>query len=643
MKPERRGGPPGLSGWERLRHGGLLLDGTRLAALARSVPGPLEGYIERQLRQRGGALPEASGEGGGAISSFVAFVLEEVCGLDASTGTWTRGSSVASSWGRRAITGETVKPRHLWTGQDGGCLPVFLDDGRRLGVGRGRRVVSRVLGWLRAGGDHLALVTNGRQWRLVFAGLDYDAWVAWDLDLWFEEGGLSPQVTVLRTLLRPELWTPAAEDAAPPLLQAIRDTRKGQAELSEVLGERVREAVEILIRGHGEALSALVEGEPSESLTEYHGYLADVAGVSLAEAPPAGGESLPAATPEDIYRAACRVAMRLVVILFAESRELLPRDNALYHESYGLNGLLEGLEREAARGGALAASFGAWPRVLALFRLVREGSHHPDLPVTAYGGDLFAPGMRDATGGLSRALFVFENACFEGEALPDRDVHEMLKLLTRTTIRIRQGRGGTRAVVPVDFSDLSSEYIGILYEGLLDYELKTAPPGDPVIFLAVGDQPALPLSRLEAMEDGALRTLFERFKDSSSAADDVPEITSDGSGEPGRLPTGDLLGALDEEAEADTPPPETEDPDPESLAAGSDERRQGRTRAEAWARRAAEVAGLVRKPRGRDTPERRLVLDDRLDFLVSKLRGVHPPVTRDLERFVRFASELDQP
>ena len=655
MKAERRRGPPGLPGWERLRHGGLLLDGARHAALSQSVPGLLDDRIERQLRQRAGSIPETDGEGG-VISSFVAFVLEEVCGLDAATGTWARGNSVAPTWGRRAITGEIVKPRHLWTGRGGGLLPVFLDDGRRLGVGRGRRVVSRVLGWLRAGGDHLALVTNGRQWRLVFAGLDYDAWVAWDLDLWFEEGGLSPQVTVLRTLLRPELWTPAAEDAAPPLLQAIRDTRKGQAELSEVLGERVREAVEILIRGHGEALSALVEGEPSESLTEYHGYLADVAGVSLAEAPPAGGESLPAATPEDIYRAACRVAMRLVVILFAESRELLPRDNALYHESYGLNGLLEGLEREAARGGALAASFGAWPRVLALFRLVREGSHHPDLPVTAYGGDLFAPGMRDATGGLSRALFVFENACFEGEALPDRDVHEMLTLLTRTTIRIRQGRGGTRAVVPVDFSDLSSEYIGILYEGLLDYELKTAPPGDPVIFLAVGDQPALPLSRLKAMEDQALKTLFERFKGGSSAAGDMPEgeeggeqsrdlpeITSDGSGEPGRLPAEDLLGALDEEAEADTPPPETEDPDPESLAAGSDERRQGRTRAEAWARRAAEVAGLVRKPRGRDTPERRLVLDDRLDFLVSKLRGAHPPVTRDLERFVRFASELDQP
>ena len=33
---------------------------------------------------------------------------------------------------------------------------------------------------------------------------------------------------------------------------------------------------------------------------------------------------------------------------------------------------------------------------------------------------------------------------------------------------------------------------------------------------------------------------------------------------------------------------------------------------------------------------------DRLDFLVTKLRQVHPLVARDLERFVRFASALDQ-
>ena len=71
--------------------------------------------------------------------------------------------------------------------------------------------------------------------------------------------------------------------------------------------------------------------------------------------------------------------------------------------------------------------------------------------------------------------------------------------------------------VPVDFSDLSSEYIGIVYEGLLDYELKTAPEGDPVVFLAVGDRPALPLSRLEGMDNKAIRGLFEKLKKDSSA------------------------------------------------------------------------------------------------------------------------------
>ena len=466
----------GLPGWEDLYHSGLLLDAARLDALSRDLPAPLDDYTDRQLRQRGSAVLDGSGD----VSPFVAFVLERVCGFGGGKGTWTRGANVSSAWGRRAVTGESVKPRHLWQGRHGAALPVFLDDSKHLGRGRSRRVVSQALGWLRAGSQRLALLTNGRQWRLLFAGLDYDASCEWDLDLWFQEGELAPQVTALRALLRPELWVPETDAGDPPLLRAIRETRKGQAELSEVLGERVREAVEVLIQGHGDVLKE---------------QCADV-------------------DPADIYRAACRVAMRLVVILFAEARELLPRENALYHESYGLNGLLERLQRDAAHGVAMAQSYGAWPRTLALFRLVWEGSHFPDLPVTQYGGELFAPG-NDGADALTRALAVYETACFETEAMSDKDVYEMLRLLTRTTVRIRQGRSSIRAAAPVDFSDLSSEYIGVLYEGLLDYELKTAPPGDPVIFLAAGDHPALPLSRLEDMDDGALKALFENLKDTS--------------------------------------------------------------------------------------------------------------------------------
>ena len=257
---------PDFPGWDRLRHGGLLLDTTRLAEVADPKLPPLDEFTERRLRKLGGEVLSGEGDAPG----FVAFVLERVCGFDAGLGQWRRGSQVPASLGRRAVTGETVKPRQLWTGEHGAQLPVFFDAGKRIGIGHGRRAVSQALGWLRAGNGHLALVTNGRQWRLLFAGLDFDAWCEWDLDLWFEEGGLSPQVSALRTLLRPELWTPENEDAAPPLLGAVRDTRKGQAELSEVLGERVREAVEILIRGHGELLKRTAQMRPRAISTMLH-------------------------------------------------------------------------------------------------------------------------------------------------------------------------------------------------------------------------------------------------------------------------------------------------------------------------------------------------------------------------------------
>ena len=559
-----------IPGWNQLRHHGLLLDGPRLHSLVEYVRTELEGHHERRLRQRASAVLGGvdDGDGGSAVSEFIAFVLERVSGFDGAAGSWERGSRVPASYGRRAITGEMVKPRHLWSGPRGASLAVFIDVTKRIGIGRGRRVVSQVLGWLRAGGEHLALVTNGRQWRLVFAGLDYDASCEWDLELWFEEGELAPQVTALRTLLQPRLWTPEEEGTASPLLQAIRDTRKGQADLSEVLGERVREAVEILVQSHGEGLRELASGED---------------GVS----------------PADIYRAACRVAMRAVVILFAEARELLPRTSPVYDESYGLNGLFNQLERNAAIGDGMADIYGAWPRILALCRLVSEGSHHPDLPVHAYGGELFAPGQRDSDDGVSRALHVFETACLGADVLADRDVHTMLRLLTRTKAKIRQGRSGMWVTVPVDFSDLSSEYIGIVYEGLLDYELKTAPPGDPVVFLAAGDRPALYLSRLEEMDDKALRGLFEKFKKDKSADESAADEDEQ-----------------DAALEAEDQPEETGS---EASDGGGDVRRTNRTRAEKWARRAVTVAHLVKKPRGKLTPERSLVYERKLNETARKL------------------------
>jgi len=270
-----------LSGWDRLRHGGLLLDAPRLQIVARLAPPALSRYHTEELRRQAAALLTGHAD----LSAFVAFVLERVCGFAPGQGTWQRGPALGTEWSRRTPTGETVKPRHLWRGPHEACLPVFLDAEQQIGVGRGRRTASQVVQWLRAGSERLALLTNGRQWRLIFAGLDFDAFCEWDVDLWFEEGELSPQVYSLRTLFSPLAFTPPAADQPAPLLAAVLDSRKGQAELSAALGERVREAVELLVQAHGEALRK---------------HCTDV-------------------DPTEIYRAAVRVVMRLVVIRFAES------------------------------------------------------------------------------------------------------------------------------------------------------------------------------------------------------------------------------------------------------------------------------------------------------------------------------------
>ena len=122
------------------------------------------------------------------------------------------------------------------------------------------------------------------------------------------------------------------------------------------------------------------------------------------------------------------------------------------------------------------------------------------------------------------------------------------------------------------------------------------------------------------------------MKDRSSATDDVPEGEEGGdassesqtpggeeSGDPGGPTDGDLFDEAAEGAADETRDSGSEDAAPDTHPAGSDERQQNRTRAEAWARHAAEVAGLVRKPRGRDTPERRLAFESRVGAKARQL------------------------
>lgn len=570
--------------WASLRHGGFLLDEQRLRAHFPSAPErPLSTWGLEQLR---GALTDFADDPADTANRtrLLTVLFEYACGLDhTSGGIWNRKPD--PTWTHRSVTGEAIRPAHVWSGLGGRRLPVFATSEKRLGVGHGRRAVARVLEWLRARNEPLAVLSNGHQVRLIWAGADTAAWCESDSALWLVEGAPGPQLDALRLLLSPTALTPAEDKTGrvlSPLLRGILDSRKGQSELSALLGERVRLAVERLIQSHGSFLNALAN-------------------------PP---------TPADTYVAACRVVMRLVFSFFAESRELLPRSLPIYHQSYSLAGLLTDLDRAAgsSRGERLAHRFGAWPRLLALFRLIHDGSEHEALPLLAYGGTLFAPGRKESPDGISRALWVFENACFDAAhpTMPDREVWEILRLITKTTLRVRQGTGSTTITVPVDFSDLSSEYIGILYEGLLDYELRSVAAGEgAVIFIAVGNEPALPLARLEAMQDAALKDLFEKFKKAAKAA------PTEGEDEDEDAEAEDSAEA--EETVAEETPLEPVEIEETVVASDLPAREAALQRAHTWAKKAATQAGLVKKPRAKggaavlefernlDTAARRLV------------------------------------
>src|SRR5690606_22497947 len=133
---------------------------------------------------------------------------------------------------------------------------------------------------------------------------------------------------------------------------------------------------------------------------------------------------------KDIYRAAVHIIMRMVVILFAESRErMLPMDNPIYYENYSLQGLRDLLERTSKY--KLSRGESAWPRLLSLFRVIYYGSGHSDMIIPAYDGDLFSPGDQGSPDGMKRALHLFETACFKYDIMKDSHVHEILTLLTK--------------------------------------------------------------------------------------------------------------------------------------------------------------------------------------------------------------------
>lgn len=294
--------------------------------------------------------------------------------------------------------------------------------------------VERLAVLLRAHHVPIGLVTDGRWWALVWAPVGGTiAAAVWDAGLWSEEPAtLEAFVALLES--RRFLGVPDA-DMLPALFQ---ESLRRQEEITEGLGRQVREAVELLV----DKLNRL-DRDSGRAL---------LAGVS----------------DDDLYAGVVTVMMRVVFLLFAEERRLLPSDDDLYTTAYSIGRLVEQLESDAALAGEQTLEYrtGAWHRLLAVSRAIALGVAHEDLRLPAYGGSLFNPDrfpwLEGRTPGDDGALPVLGD-------LPAVDDATMLAILR--AVQYVEIDGESRRLT---FRALDVEQIGYVYEGLLELEVRTA-------------------------------------------------------------------------------------------------------------------------------------------------------------------------
>jgi hypothetical protein len=183
--------------------------------------------------------------------------------------------------------------------------------------------------------------------------------------------------------------------------------------------------------------------------------------VSLAAGLPRHGRRCGTPRPrvEDLFEPSLVIVYRLLFLLFAEARGLVPVWHPVYRESYSLEGLSRAIQRNPRFPGL-------WESLEAITRLAGRGCRAGDLQVTPFNGRLFASG---ATAALEASLL---RRRIRGAGDPRdaalRDV--ILGLTTRA-----EGPSGRERIA---YADLGVEQLGAVYEGVLDYA-PVVEPGTP--------------------------------------------------------------------------------------------------------------------------------------------------------------------
>ncbi len=226
----------------------------------------------------------------------------------------------------------------------------------------------------------------------------------------------------------------------------LAESRRRQADVTEKLAEQVFDAVESLLAGF-EAAAA------RDCTPDRHDW--------MRAAMEAG----------HVHEGVLDVVLRLVFLLYAEDRSLLPVDHPLYAEHLSVLAVYERLVHDAgAHPESMHHRFGAYGALTALFRAIYFGVRHGTLHLPPRQGKLFDPSaypfLEGGLPGWTAAVNLAEDrAQVQVPSVDDRTILDVLHGLIVL--------GGQR----LSYRDLSVEQIGAVYESLMGYRvLRVAGP-----------------------------------------------------------------------------------------------------------------------------------------------------------------------
>lgn len=351
-----------------------------------------------------------------------------------------------------ALAGDGTTPAALVTVVD------RTENLRAVGTdGWSANAIDRMAVLLHETGKTIGIVTDGRWWALVSAAKDVTtASGVWDALLWREE---PPSRDAFLALASFTSIAGGKREKRLPLLFA--ESVASAEQITEALGDQVRRAVELVLQSMSDThLRAIAQGDASPVPDD----------------------------PKLVYEGAVTMLMRIVFLLFAEERGLLP-EHDLYRSSYAIANLRAELQEQATEAGspeALDHSWEAWHRLLAASNAIFNGVSYPDARMPAYGGSLFDP-----------ERFPWLQATDAHGRLRVRVSDRAMLAVLRAVQTIEDG------AMQLSFRDLDVEQIGYVYEGLLGYSAEYAPEMIVGLHGRAGFEPEIPLRELEQLATDA--------------------------------------------------------------------------------------------------------------------------------------------